>query len=468
MHAKKSSFRVIGAIVIGLGSCNSLTILCCCSTILAAPPNSPFSNPGIISCSFLVELIVCSLLLLLPERIVRRIANKLPVASSIVLLAIGLLVVGLALNSLPSNLTDIVLAIGLILVFSAQTTLLYAWFIRLMSLPHVELFMVMALAEMCAFLIHLAIIDIPSPTARIITPFIALLSFSYMTLPPERFTAESSMRSWKQPLARLLPIFLVFALIFAVTGVYQSLMLAGDFPPSIDAMRCALEEGGIVGCLLTIFALLVLKEKFVPARLFRLVPIVLSIAVLLPVSFEGFPPLLAFGIYGIGFSLFYALVWYFSIDFARSVKMPPKIMFAILLFMMCAPGLLGFCLAPLLTSASPENPFGSMRFAILCVVLIFSAVLIWPMPNKVRTGVEGDGGIEHKLQHVTANHGLTQRERDVLLLLAKGRSVPFIAEELCISKSTVSTHVRHIYEKMGVHSKQELLNTFEQSLIIED
>lgn len=109
-----------------------------------------------------------------------------------------------------------------------------------------------------------------------------------------------------------------------------------------------------------------------------------------------------------------------------------------------------------------------MRFAIICVVLIFSAVLIWPMPNKVRVGAEGDGEIGRKLQHVTANHSLTQREQDVLLLLAKGRSVPFIAEELCISKSTVSTHVRHIYEKMGVHSKQELLNSFEQSIIIEE
>lgn len=468
MRAKKSSIRVIAAIVIGLGSCNSLTILCCCSTILAAPPNSLFSNPGIITCSFLVELAICSFLLLLPERIVRHVTSKPTVASSIILLAIGLFVVGLAPNSLAPNLVDIVLAIGLILVFSAQTTLLYAWFIRLMSLPHIELFVAVVLTETCAFLIHLAIIQIPLTTAQMITPFIALPSLSYMTLPAERFAAELNMKSWKQPLARLLPIFLVFALIFAVTGVYQSLMLAGDFPPTIDAMRCALEEGGIAGCLLTIFALIVLKEKFVPARLFRLVPIVLSIAVLLPIAFEGFPPLLAFGIYGIGFSVFYALVWYFSTDFARSAKMPPKIMFAILLFMMCAPGLLGSCLAPLLTSASPENPFGSMRFAVICVVLIFSAVLIWPMPNKVRVGAEGDGEIGRKLQHVTANHSLTQREQDVLLLLAKGRSVPFIAEELCISKSTVSTHVRHIYEKMGVHSKQELLNSFEQSIIIEE
>lgn len=53
------------------------------------------------------------------------------------------------------------------------------------------------------------------------------------------------------------------------------------------------------------------------------------------------------------------------------------------------------------------------------------------------------------------------REEEVLAMLGKGRSAPFIADSLFISKGTVKTHTRHIYDKMGVHSKQELLDIIE-------
>lgn len=59
---------------------------------------------------------------------------------------------------------------------------------------------------------------------------------------------------------------------------------------------------------------------------------------------------------------------------------------------------------------------------------------------------------------ISEQHGLTARELDVLLLLAAGRSQPYICDYLVLSKSTVSTHVSHIYQKLSVHSRQELLD----------
>ena len=55
-------------------------------------------------------------------------------------------------------------------------------------------------------------------------------------------------------------------------------------------------------------------------------------------------------------------------------------------------------------------------------------------------------------------HGLSERETDVFVLLAQGRSRRFICDELFIADGTASTHIRHVYEKLGVHSKQELLS----------
>lgn len=48
---------------------------------------------------------------------------------------------------------------------------------------------------------------------------------------------------------------------------------------------------------------------------------------------------------------------------------------------------------------------------------------------------------------------LTGREHEVLTLIAKGFSFPEIAELLAISAHTVTTHVRHIYEKLEVNSR---------------
>ena len=54
-------------------------------------------------------------------------------------------------------------------------------------------------------------------------------------------------------------------------------------------------------------------------------------------------------------------------------------------------------------------------------------------------------------------HGLTPREEEVLALLAQGYSVPRIEKELFISNGTAKGHVRHIYAKMGVHTRDELI-----------
>ena len=58
---------------------------------------------------------------------------------------------------------------------------------------------------------------------------------------------------------------------------------------------------------------------------------------------------------------------------------------------------------------------------------------------------------------LAASAGLSERETDVFMLLAQGRSRRFICDELFIADGTASSHIGHIYEKLGVHSKQELI-----------
>jgi DNA-binding NarL/FixJ family response regulator len=50
---------------------------------------------------------------------------------------------------------------------------------------------------------------------------------------------------------------------------------------------------------------------------------------------------------------------------------------------------------------------------------------------------------------------LTNREREVLGLLAQGLNQGEIAHALVISEKTVATHIQHVLEKLGVHSRAE-------------
>lgn len=50
---------------------------------------------------------------------------------------------------------------------------------------------------------------------------------------------------------------------------------------------------------------------------------------------------------------------------------------------------------------------------------------------------------------------LSDRQRDVLALLAKGCSNEEIAQELCISRNTVKFHMREIFVRLGVRNRVE-------------
>ena len=80
-------------------------------------------------------------------------------------------------------------------------------------------------------------------------------------------------------------------------------------------------------------------------------------------------------------------------------------------------------------------------------------------PRKISAENRSAEGL---LQDIAGKYGLSPRETDVFVLLARGRSLPVIKRELGIATGTAQTHVRHIYEKLGIHARQELLDLVEQ------
>lgn len=114
--------------------------------------------------------------------------------------------------------------------------------------------------------------------------------------------------------------------------------------------------------------------------------------------------------------------------------------------------------------------------ATLCVIALFLLVVIaWQMSDGSLTANETkEMGGEFfdrvndqvsegsKTAKAIEQYKLSPREAEVLALLLKGRSIPYICDELFVAKSTVQTHVRHIYAKMEItEGRQQLIDRIE-------
>ena len=77
--------------------------------------------------------------------------------------------------------------------------------------------------------------------------------------------------------------------------------------------------------------------------------------------------------------------------------------------------------------------------------------VLWA-PSLLTVGSRSDPPLD-----IPATLPLTEREREILRLLAIGATSASIADSLCISHKTVRNHIQHILEKLGAHSRLQAL-----------
>ena len=75
---------------------------------------------------------------------------------------------------------------------------------------------------------------------------------------------------------------------------------------------------------------------------------------------------------------------------------------------------------------------------------------------------QGDA-LEARCAHVAEAHGLTPRESEILVHLGQGRTARAISEKLVVSENTVKYHIKSIYQKLDVHSRDEVIDLIERS-----
>lgn len=119
----------------------------------------------------------------------------------------------------------------------------------------------------------------------------------------------------------------------------------------------------------------------------------------------------------------------------------------------------------------------SIDVAAACLVLAVAALCLFAsLPVFTYTPLQEGGGLRETVdateyvevggaedaldaqcERLAERCALTKRESEVLALLAKGYNASSIADELVVSKSTVKSHMDHVFKKLGVHTQQELI-----------
>lgn len=73
--------------------------------------------------------------------------------------------------------------------------------------------------------------------------------------------------------------------------------------------------------------------------------------------------------------------------------------------------------------------------------------------------------LESHFDDLSAQFGLTPREREIAMLTAQGFTSTYIADKLVISASTVRFHQQNVYRKLDIHSRHELIELANADLI---
>lgn len=174
------------------------------------------------------------------------------------------------------------------------------------------------------------------------------------------------------------------------------------------------------------------------------------------------------------FSLCSVLVTLQVIDFCNRLESPPTVVMGLFSGFSHAVLTLGYLLLPLGNGAGNDN-FYSIVAVVVIFALAMALFLVTRLPSDSVCGTVTKPACEPPgkngcvvapsvpvLPESLRTIALSVREGEVLSLILEGRDVPSMADALGLSKNTVRTHVKSLYAKFDVHSRQELIDLFHE------
>lgn len=256
-----------------------------------------------------------------------------------------------------------------------------------------------------------------------------------------------------------------------IVGIVRVESLSGG--GSIDQTN----ESNMIGLFAASIALLatwrLLYERVTLMRLYQILfPLTATAFLLLPLLDGTFHQMVRSLVFLV-FSVTSSLMVVSCARTARNQSLAPVFVYGFFAGMVYASSLVGSVVG-LLVGAGRGVGLAELSVVALVAVYVLSVAMVMPHKGRAARSQAGAGEgrsvasagsagdvVSAGCAVVVERYGLSRREAEVLGLLARGRDVPYVAEELVISKSTVRTHVKSIFAKTGVHSRQELIDLVE-------
>lgn len=117
----------------------------------------------------------------------------------------------------------------------------------------------------------------------------------------------------------------------------------------------------------------------------------------------------------------------------------------------------------LVYEAHPEFAIVATKPTSLIFVCILAAIVI-PLVRQeynitqLMAPPSSESTQEQRIKELAAEFSLSARETEIVTLIARGFTTDNVAKKLYISPYTVNTHIRHVYEKVGIHKRSELID----------
>ncbi len=293
------------------------------------------------------------------------------------------------------------------------------------------------------------------PVASVLLCRMALINVPHRGRATVRFESHNLRGLWKVAVAVAA---LAFVTAFLVGKSYgnQSSAPADVFllGRACEVVISAVVLGVVVGA----------KKSFNFAQLWRIVLVLLALDVL---SQALFPQVEVFRcVESSAWDLLVLFTWLTVADVARHAQATPPLVFGVGWAFYTAPFAVGSIVAGALAAAYVDVATTTVLMFVLALVGTFCLELRdqdtkWifaELSGERASAPECHRSIDERCDVVGAQHGLTPRELEVMKMLCKGRTKSYIAETLYLTENTVRSHTKHIYTKLDVHSKQELMD----------
>lgn len=192
---------------------------------------------------------------------------------------------------------------------------------------------------------------------------------------------------------------------------------------------------------------------------------------------SGAPAVLASGLAMTGFTLFDMVTLVFVLNLVRTFDLDPEIALGGNRSLEYGGFTVGIALGYVILLAFGDVPLlpcilvsSAALICFVTVLLLFvDARSIWDEGGLKELRAVENGALtpskgrwKAACDCVCKEYELSPRERDVFMLIAKGRNAEYVQNALYISGHTAKTHISNIYKKLDIHSVQDLLDMVEK------